>query len=118
LSVVKQNKTVSHIFIVFLTLYRGTENIELFNNPVFTEKGFMSTSLNESMAQKHIRKENGAFFKIHLQDSNINVLEVQSIFKESEYLIPRGIKFKVLQRGEEMNPLTNQLVPCIMVCPC
>jgi hypothetical protein len=98
-------------------LYRGTQNIDLYNNPEFTEKGFMSTSLNESIAQKHIHKENGAVLKIHLQDSNIHILEVESQFNESEYLLSRNTNFKVLYRVEETNPLTNQIVLVVGVCP-
>jgi hypothetical protein len=98
-------------------LYRGTQFMDLYNNPIFTEKGFMSTSVNENVAQKHIHKENGVVIKIHLHCSNVKLLEVRSSFEESEYLIPRNTSFKVLYRGEEMNSKTNQLAPCIGVCP-
>ena len=101
-------------------VYRGTCNDIIYNNPEFKVNQFMSTSLKEEIALKFITPDNGIMLKIHLQNTNINLLEVESnenSLKEFEYIIPRNTKFKVLYRGEEMNQEKNKIIPFIGICP-
>jgi hypothetical protein len=77
----------------------------------------MSTSLMEDIAQKFLPPANGVLLKIHLENSNINLLEIESQFKEYEYLIPRNTRFRVLYKDEGLNTKTNQCVPLIGICP-
>jgi hypothetical protein len=98
-------------------IFRGTQNDSIYNNQVFTDKAYMSTSLEENISHKFIPADNGILLKIHLQCRNINLLEIKGIINEQEYLIPRNTRFRILYRGEEINILKNQLVPCIGICP-
>ncbi|HXD94784.1 MAG TPA: hypothetical protein VNX01_16370, partial [Bacteroidia bacterium] len=58
-------------------VYRGTYNDVIYNNPEFKVNQFMSTSLKEEIAQKFITPDNGIMLKIHLQNTNINLLEIE-----------------------------------------
>lgn len=94
-------------------LFRGTQNNDMYNNPTFTEKGYMSTSSEENIVwKKFILTDKHILLKIHLQCCNINLLKIDGKIKESEYLIPRNTQFRVLYRGEEKDS-----VPFIGVCP-
>ncbi len=101
-----------------LIVFRGTQNNTIYDNPVFTDKGYISTSINENIAHKFIPENNGLLLKIYLQCSNIKLLEIKGIIKENEYLIWRNTPFRVLYRGDGIKTVKNQIVPCIGICPC
>jgi hypothetical protein len=99
-------------------VYRGTCNDIIYDSPEFKVNQFMSTSLKEEVAGKFITPDNGILLKIHLQDTNINLLEIEreeNSSQEFEYLIPRNTKFRVLYR--EISTIHNQQIPCIGICP-
>lgn len=97
-------------------VFRGTKNDNMYNNPAFSDKGFVSTTSVENIAlDKFITSENHLLLKIHLHCSNINLLEIDG--KEHEYLFPRNTRFKVLYKGGEIKTAKNQMVPYIGICP-